>query len=96
MKLNGAAVILYPKLIKKIADEFKSDFVLLPSSIHEWLLIPAESPENISMFSQMVTEVNDTQLADEEKLSDHAYYYSRNMDMIFVNADEIELLCSAS
>ena len=96
MKLNGASVILYPKLIKKLANDFKSDFVLLPSSVHEWLLIPAESPENISMFSQMVTEVNDTQLSDEEKLSDHAYYYSRNMDMIFVNADEIELMCSAS
>lgn len=76
-KLNGAACILYPDLLKDIADQLQCDLFLLPSSIHEVLIIPAPGQSTCEELSQMVQEVNRTQLTPEEILSDHVYYFSR-------------------
>ena len=81
-RLYGASCILYPNLLDSIADKLTCDFYLIPSSIHEFLIIPVDNPEQISLFSQMVTEVNETQLSDDEVLSNHAYYYSREQKQI--------------
>lgn len=80
-KTYGAAVILYPGLLKSVADQFDTDFWLLPSSVHEVLLLPAEPDMDIrDDLSAMVREVNASQVPDGEILSDHAYYYSRSED----------------
>lgn len=78
----GASCLLYDGLIRSLADRFQSDFYILPSSIHETILIPASCDSRMNDFSDMVREVNETQVADEEILSDHAYYYSREQDRI--------------
>ncbi|MCC8028940.1 MAG: DUF5688 family protein [Lachnospiraceae bacterium] len=80
--LFGASCLLYDDLIHSLADRFQSDFYILPSSIHEIILIPASCDSRLNEFSDMVREVNETQVADEEILSDHAYYYSRERDRI--------------
>lgn len=76
-KLNGAACILYPELLKKIADQLQCDLFLLPSSIHEVLIIPASAQSSCEELTQMVQDVNTTQLTPEEILSDHVYCFSR-------------------
>jgi hypothetical protein len=73
----GASVILYPGLLSRLADSFEKDLLILPSSVHEVLLLPLDDEPDMGYYSKMVNEVNETQLADEEILSDHAYYYSR-------------------
>lgn len=81
-KLFGASVILYPHLLESIAKRMDCDFIILPSSIHEVLLIP-DSLENKSLhYDAIIQEVNLTQLSQEEILSDHAYYYQRNSNSI--------------
>jgi hypothetical protein len=75
---NGAGVILYDGLLEKIANQFDSDFYILPSSIHEVLIVPSSVPISKSTLDKMVTDVNTTEVAANEILSDHAYYYSRN------------------
>ena len=55
----------------------ESDFYILPSSVHEVILIPATDRTSISELSEMVQEVNGTEVARDEVLSQHAYYYSR-------------------
>lgn len=72
----GAGVLLYDDLIHKLAMKLHSDLVIIPSSIHELLLIPAESRQILSQCDDMVRTVNETQVADDEILADHAYYYS--------------------
>ncbi|MDD6743775.1 hypothetical protein FYJ75_10060 [Roseburia sp. MUC/MUC-530-WT-4D] len=81
-KVNGATCILYDGLLSQIAERLKSDFILLPSSIHEVILVPVDQCEELCAFSSMVTEVNETQLTDEEILSDHAYYYERSKGVL--------------
>ena len=75
---NGAGVILYDKILDKIANHFNSDFYILPSSIHEVLIVPSSVAISKDTLDKMVTYVNDTEVSANEILSDHAYYYSRN------------------
>lgn len=77
-KLNGSGCILYEDLLSEIAQHLGSDFYILPSSIHEVLLIPVASASSYEDLSSMVHEINATQLAREEVLSDRVYFYSRH------------------
>ena len=81
-KLFGAAVILYPNLLSSIAKKMNHDLIIIPSSLHEVLLLPAEQGESSEEYSSIIQEVNLSELSPEEILSDHAYYYSRKTDSI--------------
>jgi hypothetical protein len=78
----GASVILYPGLLSSLADTFEKDLLIIPSSVHEVLLLPSDEFPDAEYYSEMIHEVNETQLADEEVLSDHAYFYSRKTHMM--------------
>ncbi len=75
---NGATVLLYDGLLQKLAEHFHKDLVIIPSSIHEVLLCPVDTPDvdAIETYNRMVEEVNETELADSDILADHIYYYS--------------------
>lgn len=74
----GAVCILYKGLLKRIATMLESDLILLPSSVHEFLVVPYRKMEKRGMeFNQMIKEVNAEHLDPEEILSDHAYMYCR-------------------
>lgn len=81
-KLQGAAVILYPGVLKKFAEEIKQDFYVLPSSIHEVILVPAKSVEDAGMLRDIVSDINRTQVAPDEILADSVYFYSQKRDLL--------------
>lgn len=72
--LNGAAVILYPNLLEQLAEKLQSDLYLLPSSIHEFIVLPANG-DFYSDLSKMVSEVNTHEVSQDEILSNHVYFY---------------------
>lgn len=80
--INGASCMLYKDVIKDFANLIKSDLYILPSSIHELILMPMENTTEKERFSQMVMEINSSQVPVEEILSDHVYIYSRETDTI--------------
>ena len=80
--LFGASCILYNNLLKSFADSINMDFFVLPSSIHEVILVPTVNCEGIDDLSRIVRDVNATQLQHEEILSNHAYYFSREENLI--------------
>ena len=73
--VNGASVILYPDLLDCIAQKLQSDLYLLPSSIHEFLVLPADSTI-YSTLVNMVSEVNTHEVADDDILSNQVYFYN--------------------
>ena len=81
-KLNGAGVILYQGLLQEFADRVDSDFYILPSSIHETLLIPVNGDMDIEYLRDMVRTVNRTEVAPDEILSDSVYRYNRLLDRV--------------
>ena len=76
-KRFGAAAMLYSERIRELAEKFGSDLLILPSSVHEVLLIPDDRCREYSVYRQMVEEVNRTQVAPEEVLSYGLYRYCR-------------------
>lgn len=82
--INGAACMLYEGILREFADRIQSDFFILPSSIHEIILVPRHGDMNKSSLTKMVMEVNRTQVAAEEVLSDRVYYYSREKNKVLM------------
>lgn len=80
----GAATILYPNVLKHLSDRYEKDLFIIPSSIHEVIVLPDESydPEELS---QLICDVNEMELEDTDILSDHPYYYSRQTDEILMH-----------
>jgi len=75
-RMYGAAAILYNGQLEEIAREVEDDFYLLPSSIHEIIIVPKQYVADENYLSQMVDEINQEQVDIEEVLSNHAYLYS--------------------
>ena len=71
---NGAAVLLYPDLLDSVGTML-GDFFILPSSIHETLLLPADGGMEPDALIQIVHEVNASTVAAEEVLSENVYRY---------------------
>lgn len=76
-KLYGATAILYPNVLSSIAARLNQNLIIIPSSIHEVLLIPTDMDEDKENLNELIHEVNTTQLLPDEILSDHTYYYNR-------------------
>ena len=81
-RMNGAASILYGDLIKDFANILKRDLFIIPSSVHEVILVPADDTIERQELNEMVRSVNETDLKEVDVLSDHVYYYSRQDDKI--------------
>lgn len=73
-RCNGAASLLYPQVLKMAADHLGGDFYILPSSIHEVILLPAEPDINISALMAMVMDINANDVVPTERLSNTIYY----------------------
>lgn len=76
-RVEGAACILYPNLIQDFADAIGSSFYIIPSSVHEVILLPAGQDEESTEIKSMIQEINDTQVRVEEILSYSLYFYDR-------------------
>ena len=74
-KLDGAATILDAKTMENISEKFNGDFVVLPSSRHEVIILPATEDMDRKVLENMVQDVNAGQVAPEDRLSDHVYQY---------------------
>ncbi len=78
--INGATVILYDGIIEELAERYESDLYVIPSSIHEMIVVPAkEDPEKelYEILKFMVKDINEHFVADEEILSNRVYTYLR-------------------
>ena len=73
-KTGGACCILYPELLERFADQTGSDLYILPSSIHEVLLLPTDVLDR-SILVSMLQDGNRTLVSKEDYLSDQVYYY---------------------
>ena len=76
-KMFGASAMLYTEQMKRLAYRLQSDLLILPSSVHEVLLLPDDHDREYDFYRQMVQEVNATQVDPEEILSDSLYRYDR-------------------
>ena len=78
---NGAVCAFYPGILSDIAHQYQTKkLLLLPSSVHEILCLPA-TDFNPDEYTTMVREVNLT-LEVGDWLSDHIYLYDLSSDSV--------------
>ena len=76
-RTHGAICMLYPGVLERVAQEIGGDFFIPPSSIHEVIILPDMGNKDYEELRGMIREVNRTQVAPEEVLSDTLYRYRR-------------------
>lgn len=72
----GAAAVLDDKFMKSVVERVGEEFYVLPSSVHELLVVPVNMGMDVGQLKEMVTSVNASEVALEEQLSDNVYRYS--------------------
>lgn len=87
--VNGAAVMFYPEQMEKLGEQIGGDFFILPSSVHEMLVIPDNGSFQQEELKAMVTEVNATQVSPADRLTDEVYHFDTK-DRVFEKAQTFE------
>lgn len=78
----GAAAMLYPGRLEMLGVYFKENYYILPSSIHELIVLPESKALPKEEMECVVREVNETHVQAEEFLSNHVYYYDREQKKV--------------
>lgn len=87
-KLNGASVILYDGVLEREAKEAGGDIYVIPSSVHEVLLVKKDEGMDVSDIAAMIKDINETMVSPEEVLSDSLYSYSSESGLEIVKTGE--------
>lgn len=85
-KLNGAAALFYSDILKEFANLLEKDIYILPSSIHEVILLPYSKNIDVGELKKIVTDANDKIVLEDEILSNNIYLYSVSKDEISISA----------
>lgn len=85
IKSYGAAVILYEGVLAGLSERMQSSLAVLPSSVHEMIVLPVKSEEEASALGGMVHEINATQVEPEEVLSDSVYFYGERTHTLTIS-----------
>ncbi len=81
-KTFGATAILDEKLMKEVAERIGEDFYVLPSSVHELLLVKGNGSDETEALKSMVAEVNDSQVDPQDRLSYSVYRYAPGRGLV--------------
>ena len=77
-QVNGAGVLFCDAVLQKIWQKL-GNYYLLPSSVHELIVVPVSEGIDRSELTEMVRTINATEVAPEDRLSDQVYLYDGNL-----------------
>ncbi len=87
--LYGASFLLDPESLDKVAEGFGESFMIIPSSIHELIVIPESKMQGpIDGLLAMVKEVNAHEVRPDEVLTDNVYRYDIQTKEVTVAEDK--------
>ena len=89
-KQYGTSMITQPEVLNKLEQLFPEGFYVLPSSVHEVLIVPDNGEMEPKMLGEMVREVNKNEVERQEVLSDRVYSYDKEKHQIRQEPDSIQ------
>ena len=84
--INGAGSMLYEDNLYKLAMELETDLYILPSSVHECIAVSVNAGDPYEL-AEMVSEINMSQVALEERLSNQVYHYDKDARRLTLATD---------
>ena len=82
-KTYGASLLAVPGVMEKVDQLFPEGYYILPSSLHEVLIIEKDKNLSAKELGEMVREINRTEVSPQERLSDCVYEYDREKATIW-------------
>ena len=83
----GFSVIFYSGVLARLAEEKGGNLIIIPSSVHEALVLVDKGMVDTAEINQTIWFVNHTQVLKEEQLSNQAYYYDRETKELYFMED---------
>ncbi|MBR0482275.1 MAG: hypothetical protein IJJ48_07380 [Firmicutes bacterium] len=83
----GAAALFYPGIKEKIGDLFGRDYFVLPSSVHEVLILPDNGVMAPSELALMVKEINANEVGPQDRLCNRVFRFRTETQELTVAAD---------
>ena len=77
-KINGATGLIFTEKLQSFAEMHDCNLIILPSSIHEILIVLDKGGMDIASLTEIVKAINTSEVSPEEVLSNSVYYYDRN------------------
>lgn len=71
----GAILMTYKNVLDEVKNKIGKNYYILPSSLHELILVPEHEDVEVERLRAMVCEVNKEVLEVEDYLSDSVYFY---------------------
>lgn len=87
----GAVAMVYPQVLTKVSERLGGDFYVIPSSVHEVLIVPNSELTNPNALSEMLQSTNKMLQSPDTFLSDSLLYYSTAKKKL-IYWDEMEFL----
>lgn len=87
--INGAGCMFYPGFMDQAAEKLGGDFFVLPSSVHEVILLPDKGEMTVRELETMVQEINQAEVQPADRLSDSVYHYDAK-ERLFEKGDRFE------
>lgn len=79
---QGAAVAGYPDFCEKAAEAIGGSFYMLPSSVHEFILIKDDGMPKAKDLNRMIKNVNETVLEPRDVLAAQCYHYDAKAKLL--------------
>jgi len=77
-RIYGASAILSEAVRDRLRKLFGEKFAILPSSVHECIVVGFKDEEDLQTYYEMVCEINGSMVKPEEKLTDNVYVFEDN------------------
>lgn len=84
--INGAASMLYEDNLHSLAENLGTDLYILPSSVHECIAVSANLGDPYELAA-MVNEINMSEVALDERLSNQVYHYNKDLRKLTLATD---------
>ena len=75
-KVNGASMLLNKSMMGKVIDKVGDDFFIIPSSVHEVIIVSNQHAMSVSELEKIVNDVNTSQVDLPDRLGEHVYRYT--------------------
>lgn len=90
LRLDGAAVLTYPQIPERIGQLFPQGYYILPSSVHETIIVPKTDETVPKELGERVRRANQIGLKKEEILSDRAYEFDKETGRLCQVSESME------
>ena len=84
----GDGFILMKENIEKLSERLGASLIIIPSSVHETIVVPDTIPDLLPNCLQMVKDVNTTTVDPKEQLSDSIYRYDRDRGELEIHTQD--------